>query len=230
MTFALRLFVATLMLAAGAAAQARAPFIRASGDATVSVAPDLVFVSLSVTSQGNTAAEAADANATATTRVINALKQLVGAKGEVKTVGYSVFPVSRATNGVTTVAFYQATNSLQVNADDLNLGGRIIDTGAQAGATVVSGIGFGLRDPAPARMQALKQATARAKASAEAIATGLGGHLGPVVSVEETGSVRAVSDTRLVAGGAAAGGGVPTPIEAGLVTVYASVVIEAGLQ
>lgn len=230
MHFASRLAVLVAACVLAAPAQARRPFVRASGDATISATPDVVFVSLSVTSQGNTAAEAADANAAATTRVINAVKQLVGAKGEVKTVGYSVYPVSRSVNGVTTISHYQATNSLQVNSDDLNLGGRIIDTGAQAGATIVSGISFGLRDYAPARVQALKAATARAKSNAEAIASGLGGHLGVVVSVEESSSVRAVAagDNRL-AGGAAATG-VPTPIEAGLVTVYASVVLEADLN
>jgi uncharacterized protein len=230
MIFALRLALLLCCSLVALDAQTRRPFVRASGDATISATPDVVFVTLSVTSQGSTAAEAADSNAASTTRVINALKQLVGAKGEVKTVGYSVFPVSRNVNGVAAVSHYQATNSLQVNSDDLNLGGRIIDTGAQAGASIVSGISFGLRDYAPARVQALKAATARAKANAEAIASGLSARIGSVVSVEESSSVRPVSagDMRL-AGGAGAGG-VPTPIEAGLVTVYASVVLEADLN
>jgi uncharacterized protein len=227
MYFALRPVALLSLLAVTTFAQTR-PFVRASGDATVSATPDLVHVSLSVSSQGNNASEAADANAAATTRVINALKQLVGAKGEVKTVGYSVYPVSRSVNGVSVVSHYLASNSLMISSDDLNLGGRIIDTGVQSGATVVSGISFGLRDPANARMQALRQATARAKANADAIASGLGGKLGNVLSVEESSSVRPVGDVRLAAGGA--GAGAPTPVEAGLVTIYASVVIDVELN
>ena len=186
-----RLLLALSLLASVVSAQARRPFVRASGEATVSATPDVVTVTLSVVSQGATAQEAAENNAAATTRVINALKQLVGVKGDVKTVGYSVFPVQRTTNGVTAIAFYQASNTVQITADDLNLGGRIIDTGAQAGATNISGISFGLKDYAPARRQALQQAAARAKVNAEAMAAGLNAHVGAVVSVEESSAVRA---------------------------------------
>lgn len=229
MTSALRLVAGLSLLVVCASAQPRRPFVRASGDATVSATPDVVHVNLSVVSQGATAQEAADSNAVSTTRVINALKQLIGAKGDVRTVGYSVFPVQRNTNGVTAIAFYQASNSLQATADDLNLGGRIIDTGAQGGASVISGISFGLKDYAPTRRQALQQATARAKANAEAMAAGLNAKVGSVFSIEESSAVRPVTDGRLAAG-AAAGGSVPTPIEAGLVTVSAYVVLEADLN
>ena len=229
MNLGLRPLLLLVLLAASAAAQGRRPFVRASGEATVSATPDVVHVSMSVTTQGATAQEAADSNATATTRVITALKQLVGAKGDVRTIGYSVFPVQRTTNGVTSIALYQATNSVQATADDLNQGGRIIDTGAQAGATSISGISFGLKDYAPTKRLALQQATTRAKANAEAIASGLNARVGTVVSVEESSAVRPVTDARLAAGGVAAGS-VPTPIEAGLVTVSASVVLEADLN
>jgi uncharacterized protein len=228
MQTAFRLVALATLAALALSAQTRRPFVRASGDATVSATPDIVSVTLTISSQGANASEAADANASATTRVLNALKQLVGAKGEVKTVGYSVYPVQRNNNGVNVISHYLASNSLMVTSEDLNLGGRIIDTGVQAGATVVSGIGFGLRDNSAAHMQALKQATARAKANADAIASGLNARTGNVVSVEESSAVRPGGDLRLAAGAAA--GATPTPIEAGLVTVYASVALEVELN
>jgi len=221
--------VLTALVASFAPAQAPIrPYVRATGSATISVTPDLVHVSVMVTTQAATAQEAADNNAAQSTRVINALKALVGAKGDIKTISYSVNQLSRTNNNVTTT-FFQATNGVQVNAEDLNLGSRIIDTALQAGATSVGGIYFGLKDDANARMQALKQATARAKANVEAIASGLGGRASTVLSVEESSAVRvlAAADARLGIGLAA--GATPTPIESGLVTVQANVVLQADL-
>lgn len=225
----LRVSLALVWFALPAAALAQQQsFVRASGQSTVSATPDIVTVTVDYTTQGNTAQEAADANATGMTRILNALKQLVGTKGEIKTTRYWVTPLSRTVNGQQQIYAYQATNSVQVASEDLNAGGRVIDTAMQAGATGVSGIGFGLKDNSAARMQALKQATVQAKMNVEAIASGLGAKIGMITSVEESSAVRVVpSDTRLTAGLAA--GGVPTPVEAGLVTVSASVVLEANL-
>ncbi len=90
----------------------------------------------------------------------------------------------------------------------------------------MGGIRFGLKDPQPARQTALKLATQQARASADAIASGLNAKLGSVVSVEESSAVGSVTSNRT---DASAGGAAVTPVETGMVEVRASVVIEVEL-
>ena len=208
---------------------ARRPFVRASGQGSVSVRPDQLKVNVGVVTQGNTAQEASDQNAALMSAVMDKLRQLVGPSAEIKTVGYSVTPNYRYPpgGGVPTLTGYTANNTMEVTTSDLTLGGKIIDTATQAGANSIQGIRFGLKDAEPARGQALRMATQQAKAHAEAMAGGLSLRIGNIVSLEESSAVRtvALTDTRL----AAAGSGTPTPVESGTIEVQAYVVLEAEL-
>lgn len=225
----LRIVLMTALVAVVSPAQTvvRKPFIRASGEGVVSFQPDQMKLAVSVVTQADTAQQAADDNATRSTAVIDAVKRLLGAKGDLRTTSYSVNPVYKySTNGISTLVGYSATNSLEVTTTDLGIAGRLIDVGVQSGATTVGGIRFGLKDPQPARQTALKLATQQARSSAEAIASGLNARLGAVVSVEESSAVGSVTSNRV---DTAAGGGAATPVETGMVEVRASVIIEVEL-
>ncbi|HEY3441814.1 MAG TPA: SIMPL domain-containing protein [Paludibaculum sp.] len=213
-----------LALALQAPAQRR-PFIRAAGEGVVSFKPDQMKLSVTVSNQADTAQQAADENATRSTSVIDAIKKLLGASADLRTVSYWVNPVYRyPAGGQPQLVGYQASNSLEVTTADLSIAGRLIDTAVGAGANNIGGIRFGLKDPQPARQLALKLATQQARASAEAIASGLNAKLGVIVSVEEAAAVRAISG--LAGAGSAAAA---TPVETGTVEVRANVVIEAEL-
>lgn len=200
---------------------ARRAVVRASGDASVSVKPDQVQVSVGVTTQGTSAQDASDQNASIVTRVLAALRTLLGANADIKTQSYSISP--RYDNAGRIIG-YTASNTVQVTVGDLNLAGRIIDTAAAAGATNVSSVRFSLKDSRPARTQALRLAVAQAKMNCDAIAAGLGLRSGNV-SVAEQGS--SITTSPLAGGFAAAA--TPTPIDAGDVTVSATVTVEADL-
>jgi uncharacterized protein YggE len=218
------------LLAVSAAAQIapRRSSVRASGDATVPANPDQLSVTIGVTTQAPTAQQASEQNATLTTAVIAALRRLVGTTGEIKTVGYSLYPNYRTSSsgGPATVTGFTANNSVAVNTSDLSLGGKLIDAAIQAGATNVQGLAFGLKDSEPARLEALRQATQEARRRAEAIALGLGARLGYVIAADEGGSVRVVATDARALG---ASGTAPTPVETGTVSVYASVTLEIEL-
>jgi uncharacterized protein YggE len=217
--------IALLMALALQAPAQRRPFIRASGEGVVSFKPDQMKLSVTVSNQADTAQQAADENATRSTAVIDAIKKLLGASADLRTVSYSVNPVYRyPSGGQPQLAGYQASNSLEVTTADLSIAGRLIDTAVAAGANNIGGIRFGLKDPQPARQLALKLATQQARASAEAIASGLNAKLGVIVSVEEAAAVRAISGL-----GGMASAAVTTPVETGTVEVRANVVIEAEL-
>ena len=102
--------------------------------------------------------------------------------------------------------------------------GRLIDTAVQAGATTAGGLSFQLKDPQPARNAALKLASQQALASADAMAGGIKGRIGAVVSISE--SAAAVPVVGVLTAGAAA---TTTPIETGMVQIRAVVVLEAAL-
>lgn len=217
--------LALLCTAIPAVAQmpARRPLVRASGEGIISIRPDQVKVNVGVTNQAQTAQEAADQNASLTSAVLGALRGLLGNNADIRTLGYSLNPVySNTPTPSRAIIGYMANNTVQVTLTDLSQAGRVIDTAASAGATNVQGLVFGLRDPQPARIQALRQATMQARTNAEAIATGLGMKLGSVMIAEEGSRV-----TPVITDGRGFGAAAPTPIEPGNVDVRAYVAIEA---
>lgn len=204
----------------------RSSFVRAFGQATVSVKPDLARVEFSVVTQASTAQDASTQNATRTSNVLTQLQTLLAPNADIQTVGYSMSPnYSYPSGGGTpTLIGYTVSNTIRVTTSDLSITGRIIDTGIQAGATQVSGLHFGLKDDQPVRAQALRLATVQAKVHADAMAAGAGMHSGGYRSIEEGISVR--SGTLPGAGVSAA---TTTPIVTGLVDIDASVTIEVDL-
>src|SRR6266545_3124911 len=111
-------------------APARRQFARAIGEGRVSIKPDQAKVDVSVVTQAATAQEASAQNATAVTAVISALRVLLGANADIKTISYSLNPEYRfpSGGGTPTLTGYTATNTLEVTTDDLSVIGRIIDT------------------------------------------------------------------------------------------------------
>jgi len=203
----------------------RNSFVRAVGQSTVSVKPDLARVEFSVVTQASTAQDASSQNATRTSNVLTQLQALLGPNADIQTVGYSMSPNYNYPQGggTPTLVGYTVSNTVRVTSSDLSITGRIIDTGVQAGANQVSGLQFGLKDDQPVRAQALRLATTQAKAHADAMAAGAGLHSGGFRSIEEG---IAVQSTNLPTAGATAN---TTPIVTGLVDISATVTIEVDL-
>ena len=205
--------------------QVSRPYVRATGEATVSAKPDQVQLSASVTTQASTAQEAADTNANQMSNLLQQLRALLGDNGEIKSTGYSVSQQQRSQVGSNTIIIsYYATNSISVILFDISIAGKVIDLAAQSGATGISGLNFGLKDPSPLRREALKQATQQARIKADAIASGVNMKVTNVVALEESGSVSVRSPSLGLAVSAS------TPVVSGLVDVSASVLIQAEIQ
>jgi uncharacterized protein len=201
-------------------------FVRAIGEASVSVRPDAARVTISVVKQGATAEAAASDNATATAAVIAALRQLLGPNAEIRTVAYYLTPVYvyPRDNTPPQITGFNAANTIQAVANDTNLAGRIVDAAIGAGATRVDGVGLFLRDDDASRAQALRLASQRARTKADAIALGLGVRLGAVLSAQEGVSTPILPMNRIDTGATATA--TPTPIEAGTLEVRASVTLD----
>jgi uncharacterized protein YggE len=216
------LFCALLLAVSTAAAQS--PSVQATGTGSISVKPNQAQLNIGVVTDGATAQEAAQKNASQTTAVLAAVNQVLGTAGTVQTTSYSVYP--RYNNQPTqtpVIVGYTASNTLQATIGDLSLVGKVIDSANQAGANNVGGLTFGLQDPEPVKQQALTQAAKQARAHADAIAAGLGVKTGAVISAQEGATYSPIN----VAGAAAST--VPTPVQTGQVTVTANVTVTVQL-
>lgn len=130
--------------------------VSTSGTATVKVKPDKVSVTVGVETRGQTAAEAAAANAELMAKVIAALKALGIAEDQISTSWYSVHPVYEWRSPPCIEIFpqppecapwneivgYAASNSVTVTLDaDENMSA-VIDGAVAEGATNVQGAYF----------------------------------------------------------------------------------------
>ena len=222
----MRRLVLLLLLTGSLLHAQRTPSVRASGEGVVAAMPDLVRISLTISTAANTAQEATDQNAATSLAVSNRVKALIGTNGEIRTVSYSVNPNYRTTPpNIQTLTGFTASNTLEVTAYDLNLAGKIVDAAVQAGATSIGGLRFGLKDSDPQRRDALKRATQAARANASAIAEGLSVRLGSILAADEGSSVGVYNPSDARASIAATA----TTFDTGLVEVRATVTLEIAI-
>lgn len=196
--YPLRLTFAALIIAAaplGAAiAQDRdrkEPAIVVTGEGDAALAPDLAIVNLSVAETAKTAREALDANNKAMAAVLKGLKDQGIAAHDLQTAGLSIQPQysypqnEDGTPKPPVLNGYTVTNGLTVRVRDLAKLGAIIDQSVTSGVNQGGDIRFTNDDPAKAleeaRIEAVKDATAKAKTLAEAA----GVKLGRVIEITE---------------------------------------------
>src|SRR5262249_528898 len=128
-----------------AAAQTPPPAIFVSGEATVSVAPDLAQVEGGVTSEAKTAREASEANNAAMGKVLLALKGAGIDEKDYQTSRLSLQPqYAPATPNRTTpqILGYRASNRVIIKVRDVTKVANVIDTLVSAGANEIGGINF----------------------------------------------------------------------------------------
>ena len=210
-----QILLITFLTAATLAAQTP-PSIQASGSATINVDPDQASLNVGVITQAATAQAAAEQNAAAANAMISALKSVLGTNGTIKTIYYSISPRYNNAQPAAIIG-YTVSNTVQVISNNINLAGSLIDAANQAGANNINGPSFGLQDPGPVMQKALAAASKEAVGHAAAIASGLGGKLGAVISAQEGGGVIPVIS------GSPGLAAASTPIQNGTVGVTANV-------
>ena len=187
----IRIFLAIAVLLAaalpaGAQETPQRPRITVSGEATVSVEPDLAQLRAGVTTDAKTAREAAEANSRAMNAVMAAVKALGIAERDVQTQGYVITPVYEGNQRPRErITGFLATNYLLLKVRQIDKLGEIIDRLVAAGANTMGGIEFIVSDPSKLLDDARAQAIADAKRRAELYAKAAGIALGPVHSITE---------------------------------------------
>lgn len=214
------------------------PVLILTGTAEVEAEPDRARIVFAVETEGETAAEAGEANADLMTAVSAAIRTAAGTTPgfRLETSGYSLTPqygpYREGRNAE--IIGYIARNSIRVRIDAVDQSGALIDAALGAGANRVAGLGFEISDPEPFRHEAVRQAITKARAEAEIMAAALGVQLGQPIEVQGGADFYAPPQPYMAARGdmmmMEAAAAAPTPIESGMQTVTARVTIRYRLE
>jgi uncharacterized protein len=183
--------LAGALFAAPALAQTAAPgLISVTGEATVSVPPDLAQIDAGVTSEAKTAREASAANNAAMGKVLLALKGAGIDEKDYQTARLSLEPQNapNRSGGAATIVGYSASNRVTVRLHDVTKVASVIDTLVGAGANDIGGISFMVSAASKLLDEARERAIADARRKAEIYAKAAGVTLGAPVSISEEGS------------------------------------------
>lgn len=157
-----------------------------TGEGRATAAPDLALVTLGVTSEGATAAEAMSATATRQQAVIDALKQAGIEARDIQTTTLNLSPrMEYPENAAPRLTGYAAQNGVQVRVRDLAGLGALLDRLVEGGANEISGIAFAREDMAGAEDQARIAAVADARRRAAQMAEAAGMRLGALRSLSD---------------------------------------------
>jgi uncharacterized protein YggE len=178
--------------AAASEAMFRATTLNLSAYGETKAAPDMATITLGVSTQGETAQVAMEANARRMAAVMASLKR-AGLDGkDIQTSNLNLSPQYRyPQNQAPELTGYQASNQVTITVRDLAKLGPAVDATVAAGANQVQGISFGLADPAPAENAARLEAVKALRAKAELYARATGHRVARLVSLSEGGSVSA---------------------------------------
>ena len=183
--------IAGLLLTAPALAQNALPaMISVTGEATISVPPDLAQIDGGVNSEAKTAREASEANNAAMGKVLLALKGAGIDEKDFQTSRLSLQPQSapNRTSGPPVIVGYRASNRVTIRLRDVTKVAGVIDTLVGAGANDIGGINFMVSQASKLLDDAREQAVADARRKADIYAKAAGVTLGAPLSISEQGS------------------------------------------
>jgi uncharacterized protein YggE len=208
--------------------------ISVSGSGSVTGSPDRAQLTFGVQTENANVKTAQSDNAVQMNAVIDALVAAGIPKDQMKTTGYSIYPVYQDSTGLLNqkIKSYQVTNTLQVTLKDVNQTGNVIDTAVTAGVNNVNSIQFMLSDEQAQslRAEALKNAVILARADANVVAAALGVNITGVQSADISQGYTPIVYDNYQAGAATAKSVVPTPVQPGDITVTAQVSITYSIR
>lgn len=182
--------VFAVLLATPALADDFPSAISVSGEANISVAPDLAQIDAGVANDAKTAKEASDANNAAMGKVLLALKGAGIAEKDYRTSRLSLQPQygQNKSTGASPVVGFRASNRVTVKIRDVTKVAGIIDALVGAGANDIGNISFEVTQASKLLDDAREQAVADARRKAEIYAKATGVTLGAPLSVTEGGA------------------------------------------
>jgi uncharacterized protein len=218
------LVIALALIGAPALAETPGDFpsaISVTGEASISVPPDLASVDAGVATDAKTAREASEADNTAMAKVLAALKAASIEAKDIQTSRLSLQPqYAPNRSGPSPIVGYRASNRVTVRIRDVSKVAGVIDTLVGAGANDIGNVNFEVSQASKLLDDAREKAVADARRKAEIYAKAAGVTLGPPLSIAEGGPPQPIFRAKMLAPIAAAA---PTPIAQGEETLSVSV-------
>jgi len=205
--------------------------INVNGSGEVSVSPDIANISFSVETNAKTASAAVKENADKTSKVLEALKSQIGEDDKLSTTAYNLSPMYEYNNQTKKSEFtgYKATNTVLVKTYNLKKIGTLIDSAAEAGSNNIRGLTFDSTKRNDYRREALVKAVKDARATADTVANAAGVKITTIYQISPSYNypVPVYRDYEVSKMAAAPPS---TPIEAGEITIKASVNMVFGIE
>lgn len=155
--------------------------INVNGEGTVTVTPDIAYITIGVHTEATDVSEALASNTQQAQTVSDALGTLGVDKKDIQTTAFNVYPQQQyGPNGEMTGIKYIVDNSVYVTVRDLTKMGEILSTVVKSGANNISGIQFDVADRSKALSDARKKAVDDARSQAEEMAGAAGATLGKI--------------------------------------------------
>lgn len=184
------LLAAAIFAFAAAPAMAQAPAepatLTAEGTGIVLAAPDIVIITIGVTTRGDNPAAALDANSADMRSVIDSILAAGVPESDIVTSNFSISPIyanrQQGDNQPLPIIGYSVSNQLTVRID-IDASGAVLNQVVAAGANQINGIRFDIAEPQPLQDEATTAAIADARRQAELMASAAGVRLVRVLSV-----------------------------------------------
>ena len=168
------------------------PRILVTAQGSVDVAPDMAILSLTVTREADTARSALDANSSAMSKVLTAMKAEGIEERDLQTSGFSISPrysrpapKSSGEREPPEIIGYTVRNSLNVRVRDISIIGAVLDRSVTLGVNEGGNIQFTNADPSAAIEQARIEAVKMAVAKANTLAGAAGVKTGKILEISE---------------------------------------------
>jgi uncharacterized protein YggE len=201
------------------APSATAHTVSVAGHGEITVPPTEATITLGVQTKGADAQTALSKNATDMSAVIGAVEAKGVPASHIQTSDLSIWYDSQNDD-------YAVSHQITVNLDNVNVVGSVLDVAVTAGANNSWGVSFGLKDPSAAKAQALQKAVADARSHADAMASALGVTISGVGSASETSyNYTPIQYGPAAASSKAASQQLPTPVQAGQLTITGDVTV-----
>jgi hypothetical protein len=219
-------FVLSACASAGQPGPENLRSLSVNGNARVTAAPDIAYITIGARSESAEAAEAVTSNTAQVEAIIAALGAMGVEPKDIQTSGFNIYPQDEwGPDGQRTGVRYVVENTLYVTVRDLEKIGELLGAAVDAGANTIYGISFDIEDKEALIAQARAQAVENARKQAEELAKAAGVELGEIQSISYYNSYPApfLDNKGGYGGGAAVEAVAAVPVSPGQLTITADV-------
>ncbi len=202
------------------------------GNGEVFISPDVANISFSVETTSKTAALAVKENAEDTNNVLTALKSKIGQEDKLSTSNYNLSPIYEYNNQTKKSEFkgYRVTNTVTLKSYNLDNLGALIDAAAQVGSNKIQGLSFDTTKRNDYRREAMVKAVKDARSTADTVADAAGVKITTIYQISPSYSYPSPVYRDFSRGKASFAEAAATPIEAGEISVKATVNMVFGIE